>query len=50
MDNFAKTMLALPTDEDLIDDGWTHYYAQLLTPRVDYARPIEADRRSRLLS
>ncbi len=41
MDNFAKTMLALPTDEDLIDDGWTRYYAPLLTPRVDYSRPLE---------
>ena len=41
MDNFASVMLARPTSEDVIDDGWTRNYAPLLTPRVDFSLPLE---------
>ena len=41
MDNFASVMLARPTSEDVIDDGWTRNYAPLLTPRVDLSLPLE---------
>ena len=39
MDNFAKIMLALPAEEDLVDDGWTQHYAPLLSPRIDPTLP-----------
>jgi len=34
MENFSAVMTAVPTERDLIDDGWTHHMAKVANPEI----------------
>jgi cation diffusion facilitator CzcD-associated flavoprotein CzcO len=41
MDNFQAIMMGLPTQVDLVDDGWTHDYAGVRPPMPEGMTPRE---------
>jgi cation diffusion facilitator CzcD-associated flavoprotein CzcO len=42
MENFSAVMLGRQVDRDLVDDGWTHHFAKLMSPKPDPAMSPES--------
>jgi cation diffusion facilitator CzcD-associated flavoprotein CzcO len=41
MENFTAVMAGRSVDRDLVDDGWTHHMAKLLSPRIEPGMSVD---------
>jgi cation diffusion facilitator CzcD-associated flavoprotein CzcO len=45
MRNFTEIIMGVETEVDLVDDGWTHLYRELIHPSPDVVEGVDPDRR-----